>query len=460
MSRVAATVGICLGSALVALILSAVNTALPTIRSDLGATLVQIQWMVNIAAIARGSLVATLGRLSDMFGRRRLFIWGMASVLLGALVGGFAPNIGWLIVAMLIIGAASAALLVATQALLSHLYPDNQMGRAMAFWSVALGVGIATGSLLSGSLLEVISWRWAFFSTIPFVLVALVLTWLAVAESRDEKREKRIDWVGLSLLIVGVGALVTAIIQGQVWGWGSAPTVTLFVVAVVAVGLFLWVETHIAYPLLRPKLFANRMFISGAATNLCFICFMLTTIFLTPLFLNFVLGASPLQVGLLVAVLAVPVMLVGPLAGLLTERWGPKPQVLFGLAILAVGSVWMTTFSEETALWQVALPLILYGIGWGTMQGSAATAAITSLPKELAGAASGGFVMMGGLGGAIGLAVAGTIVGSVYSEELGIEPSPAAFADGFHAGMWFLLGVSLFALLLVLVVMRNGRRGW
>ncbi len=458
MKRILATIGICFGSALVALMLSAVTTALPTIRSELGATFLQIQWVINVAAISRGSLVATIGTLADMLGRRRIFLSGLALLSASALLAGFAPSSGWLVLAMGGIGIANAALLVSSQSLLIHLYDDKHSGRALAFWSVALGLGIALGALLAGGILEAGSWRWVYWAMIPLAVVIGGLVYSTVNESRDEGRSKQIDWIGLLLLTVSIGALVTAIIQGKVWGWTSWETMVLFVGGGLGGVAFLWVETHTRFPLLQLKLFMSRMFIAGAITNLCFVCFMLTTLFLTPLFLYLVLGAEPIHIGLSMLALALPIVVLGPLAGLRTERHGPKAQIVLGLLMFAGGSLWMTTLTAGTHMWAMLLPLVVYGIGWAAMQGAAAMATITSLPKELAGAASGGFVMMGGIGGAIGLAVAGTIVRSVYSAELGLEPTPEAFAEAYHAGMWFLFGVSVVALVTVVGVMKNGRQ--
>lgn len=458
MRRILATIGICVGSALVALMLSAVTTALPTIRKEIGATFLQIQWVINIAAISRGSLVATIGMLADMLGRRRIFLSGLALLSASALFAGFAPSSGWLVLAMSGIGIANAALLVSSQSLLVHLYEDHHSGRALAFWSVALGLGIAAGALLAGGILEAWSWRWVYWAVIPLAALTGGLVYYTVNESRDESRSKGIDWIGLILLTVSIGALVTATIQGQVWGWTSWPTIGLFVSGGLGGIAFLWVETHTRFPLLQLKLFVSRMFIAGAITNLCFVCFMLTTLFLTPLFLYLVLGAAPIDIGLSMLALAIPIVVLGPIAGLRTERHGPKSQIVVGLLLFASGSLWMTTLTAETHMWAVLLPLVVYGVGWAAIQGAAAMATITSFPKKLAGSASGGFVMMGGIGGAIGLAVAGTIVRSVYSEELGVEPSPAAFADAYHAGMWFLFGVSVAALVVVIGLMKNGRR--
>jgi EmrB/QacA subfamily drug resistance transporter len=475
-----------------------VNTALPSIQRDLTLTFVQLQWVMNIFVLALCIFMVNMGRFGDIFGRRVLLYTGLASFAAASLLAGLAPNAATLIAARAFQGFAITMIVPVSLALVSHTVTPNERGRAIGIWTSVTGVGLAIGPVAGGLLTSILSWRWIFFVNIPIVALAFVLCSLSVKDAARSDTEQRVDWAGFLLMIVGIGSLVSAIVQGPEWGWTSRPTIALALVAIVSLGLLYVVERNVKSPILDLALFANRGFLSGAFANFTLMAFAYSAFFLMPLYLRSIVGKEPYAIGFLMLPITVLIVIVAPVAGRIVDTKGAKLPVLLGLLALAISALVQAMLRDNSSLFHILAAFVFVGIGWGLILSSAAFSAISSLPHALAGTASGALWTVQNLGGSIGLAIAGTIfrhaertslsnglaasgihltqdqqdlIRSLLSDSneaqriIGEFPSAiagsiwplfrAAFMHGYSSAFLFLLGLSLAAFLVVAAMMQN-----
>ncbi len=475
-----------------------VNTALPSIQRDLALSFVQLQWVMNIFVLALCIFMVNMGRFGDIFGRRLLLSIGLACFAAASLLAGLAPNGQTLIAARAFQGFAITMIVPSSLALVSQTVSPSERGGAIGIWTSVTGVGLAIGPVAGGVLTSVLSWRWIFLVNIPIVTIAFLLCSIGVKEVIRRDSEQRVDWAGFLLMIVGLGSLVSAVVQGPEWGWTSWPTVALALTAVVSLGLLYVVESKVKSPILDLELFANRGFLSGAFANFTLIGFAYSAFFLMPLYLRSIVGQEPYAIGFLMLPITVLIVIVAPIAGRLVDTKGAKPPVLLGLLSLAVSALVQSTLRDDSSFFHILTGFVFVGLGWGLILSSAAFSAISSLPQTLSGTASGALWTFQNLGGSIGLAIAGTIfrhaertsllnglaraevhltekqqdlTRSLLSDPnealriIGEFPSPMAesiwslfrnaFMHGYSCAFLFLLGLSLAAFLVVAAMMKN-----
>jgi EmrB/QacA subfamily drug resistance transporter len=386
-----------------------VNTALPSIQRDLALSFVQLQWVMNIFVLALCIFMVNMGRFGDIFGRRLLLYIGLACFAAASVLAGLAPNGQTLIVARALQGFAITMIVPSSLALVSETVSPSERGGAIGIWTSVTGVGLAIGPVAGGLLTSALSWRWIFLVNIPIVAIAFVLCAKSVKDAIRPDPDQRIDWAGFFLMIVGIGSLVTAVVQGPEWGWTSWPTVALAFAAVVSLGLFYLVESRVQSPILHLALFANRGFLSGACANFTLIGFAYAAFFLMPLYLRSILNQEPYAIGFLMLPITVLIVIVAPIAGKIVDSKGAKLPVLLGLFSLAVSALIQSLLRDNSSLVHVLTGFVFVGLGWGLILSSAAFSAISSLPPTLAGTASGALWTFQNLGGSIGLAIVGTI---------------------------------------------------
>ena len=475
-----------------------VNTALPSIQRDLTLTFVQLQWVMNIFVLALCIFMVNMGRFGDIFGRRVLLYTGLACFAAASLLAGLAPNGPTLIAARAFQGFAITMIVPSSLALVSHGVAPSERGRAIGIWTSVTGVGLAIGPVAGGLLTSVLSWRWIFFVNIPIVAIAFVLCSMSVKDVARSDTEQRVDWAGFLLMIVGIGSLVTAVVQGPEWGWTSLPTIALALVAIVSLGCLYVVECNVKSPILNLALFANRGFLSGACANFTLMAFAYSAFFLMPLYLRSIVGQEPFAIGFFMLPITVLIVIVAPIAGRIVDTRGAKLPVLLGIVSLAVSALVQSMLRVDSSLFHMLTAFVFVGLGWGLILSSAAFSAISSLPQTLAGTASGALWTAQNLGGSIGLALAGTIfrhaertslmkglaaseihltqdqqnlIRSLLSDSneaqriIGEFPSALAesvwplfrnaFMHGYSCAFLFLLGLSLAAFLVVAAMMQN-----
>ena len=475
-----------------------VNTALPSIQRDLSLTFLQLQWVMNIFVLALCVFMVNMGRFGDIFGRRVLLYTGLACFAAASLLAGLAPNAPTLIAARAFQGFAITMIVPSSLALVSQTVAPSERGRAIGIWTSVTGVGLAIGPVAGGLLTSLLSWRWIFFVNIPIVAIAFILCSMSIKDAVRSETEQRVDWAGFLLMIVGIGSLVSAIVQGPEWGWMSRPTIILALVAVLSLALLYVVELNVKSPILNLALFANRAFLSAAFANFTLIGFAYSAFFLMPLYLRSIVGQEAYQTGFFMLPITLLIVIVAPIAGRIVDTKGAKLPVLLGLSSLAISALVQSMLRDNSSLFHILTGFVFVGLGWGLILSSAAFSAISSLPQTLSGTASGALWTIQNLGGAIGLAIAGTIfrhaertslmnglaasdirltqdqqdlIRSLLSDSseakriIGEFPSAlaesiwshfrGAFMHGYSCAFLFLLGLSLAAFLVVAATMRN-----
>ena len=408
---------LCLSLVIIVVGNTVLNIALPTLVQELDATSSELQWMVDSYALVFAGLLLTAGALGDRFGRKGAMIIGLAIFGGASLASTFATSAAQLIATRAVMGLGSAFVMPATLSILTSVFPPELRGRAIGVWAGFAGAGAAVGPIAGGWLLEHFYWGSVFFLNVPVVVVALVAGHWLVPTSRDPQRAA-LDFVGAGLSIVGMGALLYGIIEGPTYGWTDPlPMTALAVSLVFLIGFALW-ELRVDNPMLDFSFFRDPRF-SAASLAISFVFFaMFGTFFLLTQFLQVVRGYSPLEAGLRTLPMALTMMIGAPSSARLTERLGAKRVVSLGLVIVAVGLILMSLIDGDTAyVWLAAVLVILAG-GMSATMAPATGSIMSSLPQRKAGVGSAWNDTTRELGGALGVAVLGSIAASQYVSTL------------------------------------------
>jgi EmrB/QacA subfamily drug resistance transporter len=418
-----------------------VNVALPSIQRDLHASLSGLEWTVNAYTLTFAVLMVTGGRLGDIFGRRKLFMFGVVVFAVSSLVIGFAPSDTALVTFRAVQGIGAAFMMPATLSIITQAFPPEQRGTAIGTWAGVSALALAIGPVLGGFLTESVSWRAIFWINPPIAVIAIAVTLFAARESRDETVGKTVDFPGIAALTIGLTALVLALVEGNSWHWGSARIIGLIAVAVVGLGAFITIERHVKAPMVNFAFFRSRSFL-GANLVGFFVSFaMLAQFFFLALYMQNILHYSPLQAGVRFLPSTLVLVVMGPLAGRLTDRVGPRPLLTAGLIIVSaailVQSLVLTVHTSYLAL----LPgFVLMGLGIGLTMSPMSTAAMNAVDRTKAGAASGVLSMSRMVGGTFGVAVMGALITTLGRSEIDQrlphlpEATRAAIANALGAG--------------------------
>jgi EmrB/QacA subfamily drug resistance transporter len=331
--------GLSLGTIVVYIDFTIVNTALPAIQRDLKVSFVELQWVMNAFVLALCIFIANMGRFGDAFGRRLMLYIGLGLFGGASVFGGLAPNGFILIIARAIQGIGSSIIIPSSLALVSNTFPENERGRAIGIWASMIGIGLSIGPVLGGMITSALSWRWIFFVNIPIVILAVIICLLSLKETIKQEEGRRIDWYGLLLMIIGLGTLVSAIIQGPEWGWTSIISIAFFIIAIISLVALYFVENKVTSPIIDFRLFANRGFLSGACANYTMASFAYAAFFLMPLYLKNIIGEQPYKIGILLVPITVLMAIVAPIPGRIIDFRDAKIPILLGLASLAVSAI-------------------------------------------------------------------------------------------------------------------------
>ncbi|MFE7661222.1 MFS transporter [Streptomyces celluloflavus] len=477
--------------------LTIVNTAAPEIQGDLGATVIELQLIVNIFIAALSMFMVTMGRLADRYGRRRVLYCGTVVFGIASLAAGAAADVRLLIVCRFVQGAACAVLYTATSAIVAHAFPPERRGKAIGALYGVNGVGLAVGPVLGGFIVSGFGWRWVFWLNVPLIVIALAICFPTVRESRSGGNE-RMDWLGLTLLTAGLPAVILGLTLGDTWGWGSGQIIGLLGGGVLALAAFCVVERKVVSPIVDFQLFVNRTFIGAIVADFSLAFFYCLAFFLMPLFLYSVRHYQGYASGLMLLPCTALVALLSPLVGRLVDRFPPRLLLCVGFAAFALSAVLQARFTRDSGVAGIVVAFLLMGVGWAFVLGPATVAALSSAPDRLAGTAVGASWTFHNLGGAIGLAAgmavyrwsaadsladalaARYLPGGAWAEAVVADPSAGAaalrahtglggreadelfgelFLRGNQAAMWLLAGVAGVAFLVISLGMRGGRRG-
>ncbi|MGI9557574.1 MAG: DHA2 family efflux MFS transporter permease subunit [Solirubrobacterales bacterium] len=401
-----------------------VTTALPVIRVELGASLEDLEWTVNAYTLTFAVFLLTGAALGDRFGRRRMFVIGMAIFTVASAAAALAPTIEALVIARAVQGVGGAIVMPLTLTLLSAAVPPARRGVALGAWGGISGLAVAMGPLVGGAVVEAASWQWIFWLNVPIGLVVMPLAWRFLQESHGPARS--LDLRGLAIVSVGLFAVVWGVVRGNGQGWTSPEVLGSLIVGAVLLAIFVAWELRTREPMLPMSFFKKRAF---AVTNgVSFLMFfgMFGAIFLLAQFLQTVQGYSPLEAGLRTLPWTGMPLLIAPIAGALSDRIGGRPLLASGLALQAIGLGWLALVLTPTVAYsELVAPFAIAGIGMSLFFAPVANVILSSVRREQEGQASGVANANRELGGVFGVAV----LAAVFASFGGYE-TPQSFVDG------------------------------
>ncbi len=388
-----------------------VNVALPSIQRDLGATLASLEWTVNAYTLAFGVLLVTGGRLGDIFGRRKVFLFGVGLFAASSAFIGFAQTETWLIAGRAIQGIGAAFMMPATLSIITHAFPPHERGKAIGTWAGVSALALAIGPVLGGVLVEHVSWQSIFFINLPVAAGAVAVTLFATPESRDETVARRVDVAGIVAITAGLTALTLALVEANAWGWGSARILGLVAAAVTGLAAFVYIERRITAPMVDFDFFGSKTFLGANIVAFIVSFAMLAMFFFLTLYMQNVLRFSPLEAGIRFLPTTLMVIVIAPLAGRLTDRIGPRPLMTAGLATVAISLFWQSFLTVDSGYGFLVPGFVLMGIGIALVMSPMSTAAMNAVDQSKAGVASGILSMSRMIGGTLGIAVLGAFIG-------------------------------------------------
>ncbi len=413
-----------------------VNVALPSIERGLGAGLPELEWVVNAYALSFAALMLTGGKLADLLGRRRIFLIGLGLFTGMSLACGLAASPAELIAFRALQGAGAALMLPATLAIISDAFPPRQRGMALGIWAGVSAMALAVGPLVGGLITEHINWSWIFFVNVPVGALGMLAGVAVIAESRDTSAVQSLDLPGLLSAGVGLFALTFALVEANRYGWSSAAIIGLFVCAGAGLALFLLIERRRRVPMLDLSLFRNTTFLGANIVALLVSLAMFGVFFFMSLYVQTILGYSPVQAGAIFLPMTLLVVVVAPLAGRLSDLVGSRWLMAGGLALVGLSLLLFSRLGTGSDFWNLLPGLVVGGIGIASTMSPMTAAAMRSVPVAKAGVASGVLNTFRQVGGAMGIAVMGAILTSRESSALSDGANQAqAFIDGFSTSL-------------------------
>jgi EmrB/QacA subfamily drug resistance transporter len=407
-----------------------VNVALPSIQRDLHASIQALEWTVNAYVLSYAVFLLTGAALGDRFGRKRMFTGGLALFTISSAAAALAPTTGMLIAARAAQGLGAAIVTPLTLTLLADSFPPQRRGMAIGVWSGISGIAVALGPLVGGAVVETASWHWIFWINVPIGLTLVPLALSRLAESHGPSR--RLDLRGLALASSGLFGIVYGLVRSQSQGWTSSEILIALSAGALLVAVFILYELRTREPMLPMAFFARRSFAVTNGVSLSMYFGMFGSIFFLSQYLQNVLHNSPLQAGVKLLVWTGAAMVVSPLAGFFSERYGSRPFMVVGLGMQALALGWLATMASVHQTYaSMIVPFLLAGAGMSMVFAPAANAVLSAVSARQAGQASGATNAIRELGGVLGIAVLATVFTSH-----GSYASPQAFVHGLVPAIW------------------------
>ncbi len=453
---------LCMAQFVVVLDAAIVNVALPSIGEDLAFSQENLSWVVNAYVLTFGGFLLLGGRLADLLGRRRVFMFGLVLFALASLAGGFATSEGWLIGARAVQGLGAAILSPAALSIVTTTFRDGaERNKALGAWGAVAGSGGAAGVLLGGVLTEYLGWEWVLWVNVPIGIVAALIAPSLVAESRSESLTRAFDFGGAFTVTAGLSVLVYALVDATDVGWGSTQTIVLLAVAVALIAAFVAIERRSDAPLVPFGIFRLRTLTGANVVGVLTGASLFSMFFFISLYMQQVLGYSAIKAGLSYLPLALTIILAAAVASQLVTRVGFKPVLATGMVLIAAGLVWFGQVSVGGGFASDILgPSLLAAAGLGLAFVPQTIAAVSGVGEREAGLASGLINTSQQVGGALGLAVLATIANSRTDDLMasaGGDPSalPNALTEGFQSAFLAGAGIAVLGLLATLFLIRS-----
>ncbi len=414
-----------IGSFMGALDTLVVSTAIPTIRVDLGASVSQLEWTVNAYNLSFAVMLVTAAALGDRLGRRRLYAVGLVGFAVASVASALSPNVGWLIASRAVQGVAAAFMMSLGLALLSAAFPAERRGTAIGLFSAVTGLAVASGPLVGGAVVNGLDWTWIFWLNVPIGLLAAPLVLARVKESFGPNTA--LDFPGLGLVTAGALGIVWGLVRGNSAGWGSVEVVATLAAGVLLVVAFIAWERRASEPMIPMSFFRSRAFSAGNLAIFAVFGSLFAEVYFFSQLLQNAMGYDALGAGLRLMPWTGTFLLIGPIAGALTDRIGERPLMVTGLLIQAAGTIWIALIaSPDMSYSELVVPMVIAGVGISMAIPSAQNSVLGSVAEEAVGKAAGTNSVMRELGGVFGIAVAVAVFAGA-----GSYASPQAFTDGF-----------------------------
>jgi EmrB/QacA subfamily drug resistance transporter len=426
-----------------------VNVALPSIERDLRISLSELEWIVTGYALTFASFMLIGGKVADAYGRRLVFVVGIVIFTVASLFCGLANSGSTLIAARVVQGVGAALMNPATLSIIAATFAPRERGTAIGIWAGTSALALAIGPLVGGLITEHLNWNWIFFINVPIGIAGIGASYLLIDESRDETHE-RLDLPGLATSAIGLFALTYGLIEANTYGWTSARIVGAFTLAAISLTAFVLLERHQRAPMLPLDLFRNRTYTGANLTILLVSLAMFGVFFFVSLYMQRILGYSPVQAGAAFLPMTVLIILVAPLAGRMTDRIGSRGFMTVGMVLISAQLLYFSRLGAHASYWELLPAMIIGGIGMASTMTPSTAAATRSVPVDKAGIGSAVLNAFRQVGGTMGVAVMGAIV----AHEAAGQRTPEAFMSGFQSALTVAAGIAIVGAVVAFLLVR------
>ncbi|MNB67700.1 Multidrug resistance protein stp [compost metagenome] len=417
-ARVMAFTAIILGFFMALLDTTIVNIALPEMTRYFGGNVSDISWVMNGYNLAFAVLILTASRLADQFGRRKVFMIGIALFTLTSLLAGFAPTLGILIALRVVQGLAGAIIVPVTIPLTTTTFPKEMHGAIIGIWGAVSGLAAASGPALGGLLMDQLGWQWIFYVNVPLGVLSLILTPLFIRESKDETAGRRIDLAGTFWIMASLFCIVYGLIRVSDWGWTSPAILILFAAGLLSLLFFLLAERRGKEPMLPLELLKIKPFNGASLTLLIVGAGLMNVSLLTSFFLTRMMGMTELKAGLILSMMAIGSTLTSALCGPLSGKYGSRWFAAAGVAVIAGATYSLSGLEANSPVGAVLLRLAFAGLGIGLTMAPVMSSAVRNVPEDKVGIASGVTNMTKALGSVLGVAIVVTLLQQNIADEM------------------------------------------
>ncbi len=430
---------------------SIVNAALPTLETEFGTSFAAVQWIVLGYLLVLATLTMGVGRLGDMRGKRPIYTAGFAVFTVASTLCGLAPGIGWLIAFRIVQGIGSAMIFALGFAILTEAFPASERGRALGLAGTLVSIGVAIGPALGGLIIDTLSWRWIFLVNLPIGILGTWTAWRFVPDV-EPPGGQRFDFVGATAFGVTLLSMMLGLTLAQERGFGDAVVIGLAVAAVAALVAFIAIERRVSHPMIDLTLFSNRLLSANLVSGWLVFVALAGFLVLAPFYLQDVLGYDTRTMGLLLAAAPIALGVVSPISGAISDRVGPRPVLVTGLAVLVVAYLGLTTLGVDTSVRNWLLLVIPAGLGVGIFQSPNNSAVMGAVPSHRLGVTSAMLTITRIFGQIVGVTVLGTIWATRVSAYSGIADPTEAAPEAQVNGLTDTIAVAAAALTVALLV--------